>query len=72
MQQSLFDQFTYTRAPRFVVVAAFLVYALAASSAYANCPSHWRKLASSSIKGARIAATVPYHVAKAAFYVPVV
>jgi hypothetical protein len=49
------------------------VYALAASSAYADCPSHWRKLASSSIKGAKkIAATVPDHVAKAAFYVPVV
>lgn len=72
MQQSFFDQSAYTRAPRFVVVAAFLVYAIATSSAYADCPSHWRKLASRSIKGAKIAASVPYHVAKAAFYVPVV
>jgi|GEM_PF-3013422 len=72
MRRSYFEHSTYTQAPRFVVAAAFLVYALVSNAAQADCPSHWRKLASRSIKIAKVTASIPYHVAKATFYVPVV
>lgn len=72
MRRSFFDQSTYKQAPRFVVVTAFLLSTLASQSTLADCPSHWRKLGSRSIKAAKVAASVPLHLAKAAFYVPVV